>query len=124
MFEVKVEGVDQLVAKLDKYQAQLTELQTGMPEEMDAWQREDMKRRYPSTDSNTVDTHTTASTTIKPRSAIPTKNSIRRQGPKQHRPATKRGPLPPSTRPILRTELLRQLWTRMARLTAEALRWP
>lgn len=122
MFEVKVEGVEELLAKLNKYDAQIKALHHTMPDELTDWQREDMKRKYPNTQVDSTDTETKATTSIWPRSRQPSKDK-RRLGPKQHQPV-KRGPVVRSNRPILRAELLRQLWDRMVRLTAEAMKWP
>lgn len=124
MFEVKVDGVDELLEQLKKYDAQITELHTTMPEELENWQREDMHRKYPSTQVDTTSNETTATTIIWPRSRRPSKNTHhRQQGPKQYRPA-KRGPVVRSNRPILRAELLTRLWDRMVRLISEAMKWP
>lgn len=124
MFEVKIEGVEELLAKLNKYDTQITALHTKMPEELENWQREDMRRKYPNMQTETVANETSATTLIWPRSRLPSKDTHHRtQGPKQHRPA-KRGPVVRSNRPILRAELLRLLWDRMVKLTAEAMKWP
>ncbi|BBZ93094.1 hypothetical protein BRDID11004_60070 [Bradyrhizobium diazoefficiens] len=124
MFEVKIEGVEELLAKLNQYDTQITTLRRKMPEELENWQREDMRRKYPNMQTEMVANETSATTLIWPRSRQPSKDTHhRRQGPKQYRPA-KRGPVVRSNRPILRAELLRQLWDRMVRLTAEAMKWP
>ncbi|WP_128941055.1 hypothetical protein [Bradyrhizobium zhanjiangense] len=122
---MKIDGVEELLAKLDKYGHQINALHTAVPDELEEWQRDDMKRKFPNMDSATVGHETTAATSIWPRSRQPSKDTHhRKQGPKQYRPATKRGPRPRSTRPILRAELLRQLWERMVRLATEAMKWP
>jgi hypothetical protein len=124
MFDVKIEGVEALLAKFEKFDAQITELHSAMPQELEDWQREDMKRKYPNMDVDTVSVQTTATTHIWPGSRMESKDQRRRfQGPKQHQP-TKRGPVVRSNRPILRAELLQQLWDRMTKLTSEAMKWP
>jgi hypothetical protein len=125
MFELKIEGVEALLKKLEKYEGQITELHKAMPEELETWQRDDMKRKYPNTQTDTVGNETSASTSIWPRSRQPSKDTHhrRQQGPRQYRPV-KRGPVVGSNRPILRAELLTELWQRMVKLTAEAMKWP
>ena len=123
MFEIKIEGVEALSAKLEKYPKQITELQSVVPQEMEAWQRDDMHRKYPNTESATISNETTATTYVWPRSRTPSKRERRFQAPKKFQPS-RRGPVSRSNRPILRAELLTQLWQRMVRLTAEAMKWP
>lgn len=124
MFEVKAEGLDQLLKKFDTFSKQITELHTAMPEELENWQREDMHRKYPNTQVDTASNEITATTIIWPRSRKPSKDfHHRQQGPKLYRPA-KRGPVVRSNRPILRAELLKRLWDRMVKLTSEAMKWP
>ncbi len=71
MFEVKIEGVDQLLKKLDTYGKQIDELHTTMPEQLVAWQRDDMKRKFPNMNVNSVESETSATTQIWPRSRLP-----------------------------------------------------
>jgi hypothetical protein len=124
MFDVKIEGFEALAKKLDKFAGQITALHTTMPDELEAWQHEDMKRKHPNMEVARGETQTTATTNIWPRSRMESKDQRRRfQGPKQHQP-TKRGPVVRSNRPILRAELLQQLWDRMTKLTSEAMKWP
>ncbi|KYK50062.1 hypothetical protein A1D31_22380 [Bradyrhizobium liaoningense] len=122
MFSVQVEGVSALLSKLERYERQIIELHPAIPQEMEAWQRDDMKRKYPNMQTATAGNETSATTYVWPRSRTPTKRR-RFQGPKQHQPF-KRGPIVRSNRPILRAELLEQLWQRMRVLTAEAMKWP
>jgi hypothetical protein len=128
MFEVKIEGVDQLLKKLDAYGKQIDALHEAMPEELVAWQRDDMKRKYPNLTVNSVERETAATTQIWPRSRLPS-SQRKHQGPRQHlinrtRPKQAGGKAQPSTRPILRAELLKRLWDRMMALTSEAMKWP
>ena len=123
MFEIKIDGTEALLAKLDKYEKQIAELHSAVPQELEVWQRDDMHRKYPNTESATVSNETTASTSIWPRSRTPNKRERRFQAPKKHQPF-KRGPVVRSNRPILRAELLEQLWNRMRALASRANTWP
>lgn len=122
MFEIKLDGMDALAAKFEKLEKQIGELHTTWPDELTAWQREDMKRKYPNTQAETANNETKATTYVWPRSRTPN-NSRRFQAPKQHLPV-KRGPVVRSNRPILRAELLTRLYDRMKKLASEALKWP
>jgi hypothetical protein len=142
MFEIKIDGVDQLLKKLDGFGKQIGELQQSMPQELVDWQRDDMRRKYPNLKVDSSGNETAASTEIWPHSRLETQEErARRQHagpkqrgpvsstPKQHRivhpgPKQHRGPVPRSTRPILRQELERKLRDRMIRLTSEAMKWP
>ncbi|WP_338821684.1 hypothetical protein [Bradyrhizobium septentrionale] len=122
MFEVRIEGVDQLLAKLNKYSAQITELHTSMPQELENWQREDMKRQYPNMQVDAGSDQTVAATSIWPRSRAEVRQR-RHQAPQQHRPK-QAGPVVRSNRPILRASLFDQLVKRMKKLLAGATKWP
>jgi hypothetical protein len=135
MFEVKVEGFDQLLKQIEA-------LPQSMPQELADWQRDDMHRKYPNTTVQTSGDETAASTEVWPHSrleaqeqarrrqqAAPTMRGPARFTPKQHRvvhagPKQHRGPVPRSSRPILRDELKRKLHDRMVTLTSEAMKWP
>jgi hypothetical protein len=123
MFEVKLDGIDQLLRKFDSFGKQIEELHKTVPEELVAWQRDDMRRKFPTVDVDASETETAASTEIFPRSRIdgaaPRQHRINRAPPQQHR-----GPLPRSNRPILREELARKLHDRMLKLASEAMKWP
>ncbi|SIO49818.1 hypothetical protein SAMN05443247_06555 [Bradyrhizobium erythrophlei] len=131
MFEIKVDGLDALLKKFDRFGKQVEELQHSVPQELVDWQREDMRRRYPNMTTTSSGHETEASTEIWPRSRRPSKDQHRpqHQGPKAYSiihaaPSQHRGPVPRSTRPILRVELVRKLHDRMVKLTAEAMKWP
>ena len=47
MFEVKLDGLDQLLKNFDTFGKQIEELQQSMPQELVNWQRDDMHRKYP-----------------------------------------------------------------------------
>jgi hypothetical protein len=123
MFEIRIDGIEPLLAKFDKLEDQIVALQKTMPAELEAWQRDDMKRKYPNMTVEIVSNETTATTYIWPTSRTPSGRRRRFQGPKQHQ-IRNAGPVVRSKRPILRAELLAQLWERMVKLTAEALKWP
>ncbi len=130
MFEIKVEGADALLKKFDTFGKQLDELHKQMPEELVDWQRTDMRRKYPNIEVSGDKDETTAETDIWPRSrneqagsgfARPNRPVV--AVPKQYR-LRGAGRQPPSTRPILRTELFKKLVDRMTKLVGEAMKWP
>jgi hypothetical protein len=123
MFEIRIDGIEPLLAKFDKLERQITELQKTVPAELEAWQREDMNRKYPNTQTETVSNETSATTYIWPTSRTPSNRQRRYQRPKQYKPAAA-GPVMRSRRPILRVELLEKLWERMRNVTREAMQWP
>jgi hypothetical protein len=95
---------------------------TDMPAEVTEWQREDMNRQYPNTE--TPDART-ALTRIWPRSRL----SDERRAVRRERPRRTGRPLPllraprGGERPILRPELLQAFYARMAALLPEKIRW-
>ena len=136
MFEVKLDGLDQLLKKFDSFGTQIAKLPQAVPAELEAWQREDMHRKYPNQETQTKDNVTTAETKIWPRSQLdeghhpvpkgrqgPKRARPNRQGPTQHR-AKGAGKPPPSNRPILRDELEHKLVDRMDVVVTEAMKWP
>jgi hypothetical protein len=128
MFEVKVEGGDDIARKLDAEIAKLASLQQVIPDEMVNWQREDMHRKFPNIEVE----GTTATTEIWPRSRLsaehhkgPNKPGPKgRTGPKQAAPAKGGGRPAHSTRPILRPQLQAKLFDRVVRVVEETLKWP
>ncbi|WP_063685543.1 hypothetical protein [Bradyrhizobium stylosanthis] len=130
MFEIKVEGADELLKKFETFGKQLDELHKQMPEELVDWQRTDMRRKYPNIEVSGAKDATTAETDIWPRSRAeqPGSGFTRPKrpvvaAPKQYR-LRGAGRQPSSTRPILRTELFTKLVDRMAKLLGEAMKWP
>ncbi|MCP3471417.1 hypothetical protein NLM33_18745 [Bradyrhizobium sp. CCGUVB1N3] len=130
MFEIKVEGVSELLKNFDTFGKQLDELHKQAPEELVDWQRTDMRRKYPNITVSQDQDETTSETDIWPRSRNEQPGSGFRRprrpalaAPKQYR-AKGAGRAPPSTRPILRTELFTKLVDRMTRLLTEAMKWP
>jgi hypothetical protein len=130
MFEIKVEGAGDLLKKFETFGKQLDELHTQVPEELVEWQRTDMRRKYPNIEVSGDKDQTTAETDIWPRSRAeqPESGFTRSKRPVVAAPKRYRlrgaGRQPPSTRPILRTELFTKLVDRMSKLLAEAMRWP
>lgn len=143
MFEIKGQGVEAFVKKLEKMSEQLAELHHAWPEELEKWQREDMRRKFPNVSTDTIADETSASTEIWPHSRLelqeeqarrqnqrgPKQYRVARAGPTQYRlgrvaPKVHRGPEQPSMRPILRDELKTKLYDRMCALAAEAMKWP
>lgn len=139
MFEVKLDGVDQLLRKLDTFGKQIEALHKALPQTLADWQRDDMHRKFPTVDVDASETGTAVSTEIWPRSRVdeghhptsggPKQHAVGRAAPRQHRlnraaPKQRGGPLPRSNRPILREELVRKLNERMLKLASEAMKWP
>jgi hypothetical protein len=98
-----------------------------MPQELESWQREDMHRHFPNTDTPN---YVTAETSIWPRSRTYEKTHRAFSLPRRlQRPLSPRPRLigatgkPGSERPILRPELFDKLCSRMAELMAGKLTW-
>ena len=96
-----------------------------VPAELTAWQSEDMRRRYPETDTINP---TTAMTTIYPRSRrdanwLKRKRAVIRRGvtPVRRGPATRI--VAPSNRPILRPMLFYRLRERMRLMLVREASW-
>lgn len=143
MFEAKVDGIEQLFAKFDTFTKQVASLHETIPQELVAWQHDDMHRKFPNIDVESSGNETAASTEIWPHSRLeaqeakawrqnrrgPKQFRVARAGPVQHRigraaPKQKGGPEQASTRPILRDELKKKLTERMLTVTSEAMKWP
>src|SRR5262245_55510803 len=114
MLTVTIDGMDALDRRLQMMIDRCAHASDLMAAELEAWQVEDMRRRYPNVrrpDQNT------AVTLIWPRSRVV-------QRPERHRrvavarrltrrPSGGGGRMPSSTRPILRQELFEKLCDRM-----------
>ena len=130
MFDFTTQGFDELGLKVMEYEKNIDQLEIDMPNELIEWQREDMKRKYPNMDAGKTGNTTTAATSIwsrsresdKPKSRLNDRRRIRRQGPRQYGNSTFRQVR--SNRPILRAELLKNLYQRMTKLVEESMRWP
>jgi hypothetical protein len=126
---IKLEGLDNLLKKFDAFGKQVEGLHKGVPQQLVEWQTEDMRRKYPNIKVDETQQSIEAATEIWPRSRLELAPGFKRS-----RPPVKKGPTmarlkgagrpPPSTRPLLRTELFTKLVDRMTRLVAEAMKWP
>ena len=127
MLEVKVEGLDELLKKFETFDKQVEDLHKEVPQQLVEWQTEDMRRKYPNIKVDETEESVEASTEIWPRSRLELEPGFKRP-----RPTVKKGPTmarikgvgrpPPSTRPLLRTELFTKLVDRMHGLL-EACKW-
>ena len=128
MFEVKVEGVEDFQKKIEATAKQVEELHKKVPQQLVEWQTEDMRRRYPNIQVDETPESVEATTDVWPRSRLEQESGFKRPA----RPVVKKGPTmarlkgagrpPPSTRPILRTEMFTKLVDRMNALL-EAIKW-
>jgi len=128
MFEVKVEGVEDFQKKIEATAKQVEDLHKKMPQQLVEWQTEDMRRRYPNIQVDETPESVEATTDVWPRSRLEQEPGFKRPA----RPVVKKGPTmarlkgagrpPPSTRPILRTEMFTKLVDRMNALL-EAIKW-
>jgi len=128
MFEVKVEGVEDFQKKIEATAKQVEDLHKKMPQQLVEWQTEDMRRRYPNIQVDETPESVEATTDVWPRSRLEQESGFKRPA----RPVVKKGPTmarlkgagrpPPSTRPILRTEMFTKLVDRMNALL-EAIKW-
>ena len=128
MFEVKVEGVEDFQKKIEATAKQVEDLHKKMPQQLVEWQTEDMRRRYPNIQVDETPESVEATTNVWPRSRLEQEPGFKRPA----RPVVKKGPTmarlkgagrpPPSTRPILRTEMFTKLVDRMNALL-EAIKW-
>lgn len=114
-FEVKVESAA-LLTQFAEMQTRITELDQRLPQVFLDWQTQDMNRKYPK-----IDEHKGLSVTtlVYPRSRRP------RVGPRNTKGGTRKTArsVPGVKRPILRPELVDQLFTRMVTMCREAIEW-
>ena len=123
MFSVEVQGLDPLIAKIDRLPRQIEVAKEEMPRQLMTWQRDDMKRRYPNMQTGQGGDETTATTSIWPRSrTYDEKLRVRpkRTGPRRYSPRR----VVHSMRPVLRPELYLKLVQRMTELLGKAMKWP
>jgi hypothetical protein len=128
MLEAKIEGVEAFAKKVETLSEQVKSLHTQMPLQLVEWQTQDMRRQYPNIQVDQTTESVEATTMIWPRSRLELEPGYQR--PK--RPTVKKAPRqynakgvgrpPPSTRPLLRTELFIKLVDRMQKLL-EAVKW-
>ena len=126
MFEIKAEGVEPLAAKFDKLAAQVEALHHEMPDELTAWQVEDMRRKYPNIAVTNAANQTRAETDIWPRSRQEGNRKQRRAAFKQPKRYRLKGDrvVRSGHRAILRPELFAKLQQRMSALIKKAMAWP
>jgi hypothetical protein len=127
MFEAKFEGTEELQKKFEAMAEKVKALHKEVPKELVEWQTDDMRRKYPNIQIDETPESVEATTEIWPRSRLELEPSYKRL-----RPKVKKGPTlirakgvgrpPPSTRPVLRTELFTKLVDRMNKLL-EAITW-
>ena len=128
MFEVKVDGLEDFQKKIEATAKQVEGLHKQVPQQLVEWQTEDMRRRYPNIQVDETPESVEATTDVWPRSRLEQESGFKRPA----RPVVKKGPTmarlkgagrpPPSTRPILRTEMFTKLVDRMNALL-EAIKW-
>jgi hypothetical protein len=126
MLDIKIENVEELVEKLNAVVEHVETMgRSTMPEELTAWQKEDMRRRYANT---TTPDDKTAFTEIWPRSRLSGQRQVtHRASSRQLRTAVSRpggAGRPRSDRQILRPELFEKLCARMRALLAKTMEWP
>ena len=114
-FEVKVES-EKLLQQFDDMQKRVAGLEQELPDVFLAWQREDMNRKFPKIDEQSG---LSVTTLVYPRSRK--KRISRSKGKSTTRKPARRVSGP--TRPILRPELVEQLFERMVTMCREAIEW-
>jgi len=129
MFDIKLEGIDALVGKFDQLTKQIEDAKAELPREVVAWQRDDMRRKYPQQLTGSAlggGIETFVVTYIWPRSrtydATKRRKRPKSKGPRQFAPSGVREGR--STRPILRAELYAKLMARLVALGRKAMTWP
>ena len=128
MFETKFEGNEEIAKKFEAMAEKVKALHKQVPQELVEWQTDDMRRNYPNIQIDETPESVEATTEIWPRSRLELEPGFK----KLLRPLVKKGPTiarikgagrpPPSTRPLLRTELFTKLVDRMHGLL-EACKW-
>jgi len=114
-FEVKVDS-EKLLSQFEDMQKRVSELDQKLPQVFLDWQRDDMHRQFPK-----VDEHTGLSVTtlVYPRSRRSRPYQPGKKGVKRNAPRRRIG----TKRPILRPELVEQLFDRMKQMCREAIEW-
>jgi hypothetical protein len=94
MIEIKIDGIDALLKKLETFGKQIEELHQSVPQELLEWQRDDMCRKFPNIEVENSGNETAASTEIWPHSRLKRRKSKRGGGPSgrssTHRPISRR----------------------------------
>jgi hypothetical protein len=115
-FEVKVES-EKLLQQFEDMQKRVTDLDQQLPNVFLDWQREDMNRKYPKVDEQSG---LSVTTLVYPRS-----RRKRVSNPNTGKPKERKAPrrVIGTKRPILRPELVEQLFDRMKEMCMEAIEW-
>jgi hypothetical protein len=111
-----------LIARLEDMSKKLEEFPKQMADELTAWQTEDMRRRYPNTETeeNAVSTEIWPTSRVVERDQKKINKIIKARKSSNMIGTVKRSG---STRPILRPELYDKLVARMDELMAKDLTW-
>jgi hypothetical protein len=123
MITIEVVNADALLGKFNALEKRIDELpKSTVPEELTAWQKEDMNRQWPNTEMASDG----AATNVWSRSRLELKGE-QRPRPKR-RIYTRRAQMPskrpgPSSRPILRDVLKQKLIDRMCALLRKTTQW-
>jgi hypothetical protein len=115
-FEVKVDS-EKLLQQFEDMQKRVGELDQKLPQVFLDWQSEDMNRKFPKVDEQNG---LSVTTYVYPRS-----RKSRPYIPGQKGPKRKNAPrrVAGGKRPILRPELVEQLFDRMKEMCREAIEW-
>jgi hypothetical protein len=115
-FEVTVES-EKLLQQFDDMQKRVTDLEQELSRVFLDWQREDMNRKFPKINEQNG---LSVTTYVYPRSRL--KRTKRGSGTPRKRARIAAG-RPGAKRPILRPELVEQLFERMTEMCREAIEW-
>jgi len=116
-FVVKVES-EKLLQQFEDMQKRVTELDQKLPDVFLDWQREDMNRKFPKIDEQAG---LSVTTYVYPRSRKPRATAA--SGGKTGKRKQPRRRISGGKRPILREELVDQLFDRMKQMCMEAIEW-
>lgn len=115
-FEVTVES-EKLLQQFEDMQKRVSELDQMLPDVFLEWQREDMNRKFPKVDEKSGLSVTTyvypRSRRKRVRKSSGGKSTVRKQARR----------VTGTARPILRPELVEQLFERMKKMCEEAIEW-
>ena len=117
-FEVKVES-EKLEQQFGDMQKRVVDLDQELPQVFLDWQREDMNRKYPKVDEHGFMSVTTL---VYPRSRLK-RTRKKNSGKETRKRARIAAGRPGAARPILREELVEQLFERMTAMCKEAIEW-
>jgi hypothetical protein len=126
--DAKVVGAEALVNKLDEMIKSIDDLERRLPDEVLAWQSEDMHREFPFVKTRPRTHSVSVSTKIHPRSVKSMKSRAARRAQRRAilRAAHRRRGGPQRlfrTHPILRPQLLEALRVRIAELVKRVITW-